>query len=185
MAGERLQMHESLSVHTPKLKGSWWWLEQHICRPKDPFRVNTCTGHDTEIYKFLSLSSASSYTNTFLLLYKPRFIVSTNNAAYRKRNKWFQCCVEGSLYTKTSGSHNEGRACHYTKHKVCRKGVKACVILERGAKFKFPDDGYFNALDFLPCNPSVQGRKRLIVLYNQPLIMTSQTSEGKAGISGK
>lgn len=24
---------------------------------------------------------------------------------------------------------------------VCGKGVKACVILERGAMFKFPDDG--------------------------------------------
>lgn len=37
---------------------------------------------------------------------------------------------------------------------VCRKGVKAYVIVERGAMFKFPDDGrkrYFNALDGLPC----------------------------------
>lgn len=36
-----------------------------------------------------------------------------------------------------------------------RKGVKARVVLARGAMFEFPDDGrkkkkrYFNALDFL------------------------------------
>lgn len=38
---------------------------------------------------------------------------------------------------------------------VSRKGVKACVVLERGAMFKFPDDSrkrYFNALDCLPSN---------------------------------
>lgn len=35
---------------------------------------------------------------------------------------------------------------------MSRKGVKARVVLARGAMFEFPDDGrkrYFNALDFL------------------------------------
>lgn len=43
----------------------------------------------------------------------------------------------------------------WVERTVSRKGVKACVVLERGAMFKFPDDSrkrYFNALDRLPSN---------------------------------
>lgn len=48
-----------------------------------------------------------------------------------------------------------------SRQMVCRKGVKAYVISERGAVFKFPDDGrkrYFNALDGLPPQVASEGR---------------------------
>lgn len=70
--------------------------------------------------------------------------------------------LRGSSYTETvevlDGLKEElvVKSGDVSRRTVCRKGVKACVIFERGAMFKFPDDGrkrYFSALDVLPCNP--------------------------------
>lgn len=67
--------------------------------------------------------------------------------------------LKGGFYTKTveviNGleeklvvqSSDEG------ERMVSKKGVKACVVLERGAMFIFPDDSrkcYLSALDCLP-----------------------------------
>lgn len=69
--------------------------------------------------------------------------------------------LRGSLYTKTvevfKGLEEELiiKSSDMGERIVSRKGVKACVVLERGAMFKFPDDSrkrYFNALDYLPSN---------------------------------
>lgn len=109
----------------------------------------------------LSFTSATSYTNTFYFYTSLSLYIHKQSSIYIKSNKWFQCCVEihtqrqvevlmvEELFTISGPG----------KFRVCRKGVKACVISERGAMFKFPDDGYFNALDCLPCDPLVQEKE--------------------------
>ncbi len=87
------------------------------------------------------------------------------------------------------------------KRLVCRKGVKACVILERERErevlcFKFPDDSRKNATSMLwIASPVIlasfvqgggvayRGAPICLVPRGSPTT-TSQTSEGVAGIPG-
>ena len=56
------------------------------------------------------------------------------------------CVLQGSLYTKTIGVINGlekelvMKSVDAGGRMVSRKGIKACVVSERGAMFKFPDD---------------------------------------------
>lgn len=111
--------------------------------------------------------------------------------------------LRGSSYTD-GGSCRwfEGRARHESgggagRRMRCRKGVKACVILERGAMFEFPDDGrnrYFDALDGLPPTVilcKICPRKAVIrvprfffLLFLSGSIPTLSSLRGAAGIPG-